>query len=128
MADSRPGFLTLIALGTGELVVKKGGEFMAANFKIFMRRKNSSLELKLTGDFDGNSACELLNVLGKDHDDFITLVIHTEGLKTIFPFGVDTFQNNLYLLKHRGLRLVFTGGNATTIAPERNKFFRISLR
>ena len=109
-------------------MVKKGNEFMAANFKIFMRRKSSSLELRLTGDFDGNAVCELLNVLGKDHDDFIRLVIHTGGLKTIFPFGVDTFRNNLYLLKHQQLRLEFTGRNATTIAPERNKFFRISLR
>lgn len=109
-------------------MVNKGDEFMAANFKIVHRRKNGSLELQLKGDFDGTSACELLNVLDKDHNDFITLVIHTGGLKTIFPFGVDTFHNNLHVLKDRRLRLVFTGGNAATIAPERNHFLRISLR
>ena len=100
---------------------------MAANFKIFLHRKNGSLELKLTGDFDGTSACELLNVLGKDYDGLVRVLIDTRDLKTIFPFGVDTFRNNLYLLKHRRLHLEFIGRNATMIAPEQNRFFRISL-
>ena len=36
---------------------------MASNFKISVHRNSDSLDLKLMGDFDGTSACELLNVM-----------------------------------------------------------------
>jgi hypothetical protein len=96
---------------------------MASNFKISLQRNSNSLELKLTGDFDGTSACELLNVLKENSDDVVKVLVNTSGLKDIYPFGRDTFQNRLYLLKDRSFRLLFTGENATRIAPERNKFF-----
>jgi len=100
---------------------------MAANSKIFHRKKNSRLELRLKGDFDGTSACELLKMLGKKHGHFLTVLIHTGGLKAICPFGVDTFRNNLHVLKRRRIELVFSGRNAATIAPEGNHFLRISF-
>jgi anti-anti-sigma regulatory factor len=96
---------------------------MAANFKIAIHRMNASLELELAGDFDGTSACELLNVLNEKCDGVDRVLVDTSGLKEIYPFGLDTFQNNLYRLKEKPIRLVFTGENATRIAPERNKFF-----
>ena len=96
---------------------------MASNFKISIHRNSDSLGLKLMGDFDGTSACELLNALKENCDGVDRVFIHTTGLKDIYPFGQDTFQNSLYLLKDRPFRLVFTGENASSIAPERNKFF-----
>ena len=96
---------------------------MASNFRISAHRNSDSLELKLTGDFDGTSACELLNVLKENSDDVARVLVNTSGLKDVYPFGRDTFQNRLYLLKGRSFRLLFTGDNATRIAPERNKFF-----
>jgi len=102
---------------------KKGDIVMASNFKISVHRNSDSLELKLMGDFDGTSACELLNFLKENCDGADRVFIHTSGLKDVYPFGRDTFQNRLYLLKARSFRLVFTGENATRIAPERNKFF-----
>ena len=96
---------------------------MASNFRISVHRNSHSLDLKLMGDFDGTSACELLNVLKDNSDGVARVFVNTSGLKDIYPFGQDTFQNSLYLLKDRPFRLVFTGENATRIAPERNKFF-----
>jgi len=96
---------------------------MASNFKISVHRNSDSLDLKLMGDFDGTSACELLNVMMEKCAGVHRVFIHTDGLKDIYPFGQDTFQNSLYLLKDRPFRLVFTGENAGSIAPERNKFF-----
>lgn len=96
---------------------------MASNFRISVHRNSDNLELKLTGDFDGTSACELLNVLKENSDDVARVLVNTSGLKNVYPFGRDTFQNRLYLLKDRSFRLLFTGENATRIAPERNKFF-----
>ena len=96
---------------------------MASNFRISVHRKSHSLDLKLVGDFDGTSACELLNVLKDNSDGVARVFVNTSGLEDIYPFGQDTFQNSLYLLKDRPFRLVFTGEHATRIAPERNKFF-----
>ncbi len=96
---------------------------MASNFKISIHRNSNSLDLKLMGDFDGTSACELLNAMKENCDGVARVLVNTSGLKDIYPFGQDTFQNSLYLLKDRAFRLVFTGENAGSIAPERNKFF-----
>jgi hypothetical protein len=91
---------------------------MASNFKILVRRNSHNLDLTLLGDFDGTSACELLNILKKKCNGADRVFIHTSGLKEIYPFGRDTFQNNLYLLKPQRIRFAFTGKNATRIAPE----------
>lgn len=100
---------------------------MAANFKMSIHRKNANLELKLTGDFDGTSACELLNVLKENCNGVGRVFVNTSSLKDVYPFGRDTFQKNLYMLKEKPIRLVFTGKNAKSIAPERDKFFRVLL-
>ena len=96
---------------------------MASNFTISVHRNSNSLDLKLMGDFDGTSACELLNVLSEKCDDKDNVFIHTDGLKQIYPFGCDTFQNNLYTLKGQLLRLLFTGRNAAQIAPDARPAF-----
>jgi hypothetical protein len=96
---------------------------MAANFTIAIHRMSAGLELKLAGDFDGTSACELLNVLKEKCDGVDSVLVNTTRLKDIYPFGQDTFQKNLYMLKGKPIRLVFTGKHATSIAPERNQFF-----
>ncbi len=95
---------------------------MAPNFKITMRRDSNDLQLALGGDFDGTSACELLNVLKDKCSGVRRVFIQTSGLKKIYPFGQDTFQNNLYTLKDNPIHIVFTGSNARQMAPERSLF------
>jgi hypothetical protein len=102
---------------------RKKGIIMAANFRISVQRSSHSLLLNVMGDFDGTSACELLNILKESSDGVARVFVNTTGLKDIYPFGQDTFHNSLYLLKDLPIRLVFTGENASSIAPERNKFF-----
>ena len=102
---------------------EEGWIVMASNFKISAHRNSDNLYIALAGDFDGTSACELLNVMKEKCRGAGRVFIDTTGLGKVHPFGHDTFQNNLYLLKDRSIRLVFTGQNATEIAPERNKFF-----
>ncbi len=90
---------------------------MASNFRIFTHRNNSSLQLKLVGDFDGSSAFELINVL-KEHDGKVgKVVINTCGLSSIHPFGLGVFQKNCSINKlSRGL--TFTGKYEDTLAPQ----------
>jgi len=90
---------------------------MASNFKIFIHRKNGTLQLKLMGDFDGSSAFELINVL-KDHCSKVgKIVINTGGLASVHPFGLGVFQNNS-VIKQLSRALTFTGKYGNTIALE----------
>ncbi len=93
---------------------------MASNFRISVHRNSENLHLKLTGDFDGSSAWQLLNLLKTRSNDVYRVVIHTSCLNNIYPFGRDTFHRNLSDLNDPSPRLMFTGENADQIAPERD--------
>jgi len=62
---------------------RKEENVMAANFRIAIHRRRAGLELKLAGDFDGMSACELLNVLKEKCDGVDSVVVNTSRLKDI---------------------------------------------
>jgi anti-anti-sigma regulatory factor len=68
---------------------------MASNFQIFSFKTRDSLHLKLTGDFDGSSAYELINKLTEYGKDFYEIYIDINELKAIHPFGREVFQKNL---------------------------------
>ena len=100
---------------------------MALNFRMSVQQKCRSLNLRLVGDFDGMSACELLNVLAERSIGTGKAVIDTKGLHRVYPFGVDTFHKNLYVLKGASNSLVFTGEKATAIAPEQKSFLSVQV-
>ena len=91
---------------------------MASNFKIAIHRNSDNLHLKLMGDFDGSSACELINILKESCKNINRIFIHTNSLDHIHPFGQRVFQNNLNTLRGNTIRISFTGDKATKIAPE----------
>ncbi len=90
---------------------------MGLNFKIFMHRNKSDLHLKLRGDFDGSSAFELLNTLDKYYKDKNKVFIHTDCLDEIFPFGRDTFRNNLPKSIYLSDKLIIMGSKAGKLYP-----------
>ena len=93
---------------------------MASNFRITAHRNRESLHLKLMGDFDGSSACQLLNFLKTGSNGACKVIINTSGLKNIYPFGSDTFLRNLrdFNSNSRRPQLLFMGENAGQITPE----------
>jgi hypothetical protein len=91
---------------------------MARNFNIYSFKTRDSLHLKLTGDFDGNSAHELINMLRENSRDCFDIFIDTDELKTVHPFGVEVFQRNLCLCKLSFKNLVFIGSNGNKIEIE----------
>ena len=97
----------------------KEDDIMATNFRITVHRNGKNLHLKLTGDFDGTSAHELLNVLKRYSTRTARIFIHTSGLRNVHPFGLNVFHNNLGALKERSLTLVFTGEHASQLTPEK---------
>ena len=72
---------------------------MASNFQLLSYRNKDSLHLQLYGDFDGNSAYELINTLKNNGKDFIQIFIDTNDLDKLYPFGLDVFQNNNSIAK-----------------------------
>ena len=91
---------------------------MATNFRISVHRKSEDLHLKLMGNFDGNSAHELIKLLKRYGNRTARIFIHTSSLRNIYPFGVNVFHSNLDVLNDRSLTLVFTGEHASRLAPE----------
>lgn len=91
---------------------------MASNFKIVLHRNSDNLHLKLIGDFDGSSACELLRMMKKNSHGFHRVFVHTSSLCNIYPFGRDIFQRNLFHLKGRSVHIMFTGENWDQISPK----------
>jgi hypothetical protein len=88
---------------------------MAANFRIYRHRTRDSLHLKLDGDFDGNSAHELINTLAEHGRGLYHIFIDTNDLKAIHPFGRDVFKKNLGRYGHGIGSLVFIGQNRRDI-------------
>ncbi|MBN2033102.1 MAG: hypothetical protein JW836_07485 [Deltaproteobacteria bacterium] len=91
---------------------------MACNFKIVVRRNSGSLHLDLAGDFDGSSAFELLNTLNDNINGASRIIVQTESLKGIHPFGSRVLESHLRGLKRRGFEILFTGDKAKLIFQE----------
>jgi hypothetical protein len=94
---------------------------MALNFKITMHRNSDNLHLKLSGDFDGSSACRLLDILRQYSHSSHKIIIHTSCLENICLFGRETFRCRLSGLKGGYSRILFTGDNAAQLALEGTK-------
>lgn len=76
-----------------------------------MHETRDSLHLKICGDFDGNSAHELINAIKDNAAKSNQIFIDTEDLKNIYPFGRDVFQSNLAVSKMQSNKIVFIGKN-----------------
>ena len=85
---------------------------MSANFRIALHRNSENLHLKLMGDFDGDSACELLNMLRKNSNNFRRVFIHTSSLKRVHPFGRHIFVSNLNSMSKQFIEFAFLGDKA----------------
>jgi anti-anti-sigma regulatory factor len=88
---------------------------MASNFQIYSFKTRDSLHLKLSGDFDGSSAYELINTLTEHGKSFYEIFIDTSDLNTIHPFGKDVFQKTLRSTNKLYRNLVFLGKNGNEI-------------
>ena len=88
---------------------------MASNFQILSYKTKNSLHLKLNGEFDGNSAYELINALRDHGADFFQIFIDTNDLKIVHAFGREVFQKNFGALKQLS-NLIFIGENRRQLA------------
>jgi len=90
---------------------------VGSKFKILIDQNGVDLHLKLSGDFDGSSAHQVLNILKQYCDRCAKIIIHTNYLKHIIPFGRGVFLSNLHFLKAETVQLIFTGKGASQLSP-----------
>lgn len=94
---------------------------MACNFKILIHQNEESIHLKLIGDFDGSSACELINALKTYSNRANRVFIHSDGLKQVHPLGVSVFRSNFNKVNKRNVRFVVTGKNGNSLSRVINR-------
>ena len=85
---------------------------MASNFNIKIGWNLDRIHLRLYGDFDGSSAHELLNIIGKICRSDNNIHIYTEGLNQVHPFGLNTFHNKLGAINASAERILYSGDRA----------------
>ncbi len=90
---------------------------MASNFRIKSRRKGSALHLNLIGDFDGTSAMELIYAIEKYTVSTQSVLIETDELNDMHPFGQQVFLKKLPLSQASRKELVFTGKHRSELVP-----------
>ena len=91
---------------------------MSSNFNYFSYRIGGSLHIQLFGDFDGSSACELINAIGDYGADFFQIFIDTNDLQTIYPFGRKVFQKRFSAISKKACNIIFIGKHKNNIDPQ----------
>ncbi len=90
---------------------------MAHNFKINIHRTTDNLYIRLMGDFDGSSAFELFNALKDNLHSAKCILIDTNKLKAVYPFGREVFNYNFSKMKNRRIRIRFVGPDTLHVVP-----------
>jgi hypothetical protein len=91
---------------------------MSANFTMKTERKNGSLYVIPSGDFDGNSAWELLNLIEEQFTGSGNVIIETERLQRLYPFGCQLFRSRFGLAcRLPAKRLFLKGRKGLELAP-----------
>jgi anti-anti-sigma regulatory factor len=91
---------------------------MADNFKFLPSHIKDIIHLKLYGDFDGSSACELINFLKNYENGSNQIFIDTNNLNTIHSFGMDVFIKNLRALGININKIVISGKNRFSLEQQ----------
>ena len=91
---------------------------MASNFSIYSFKTSDSLHLKLSGDFDGSSAHELINTIADNGKGLYEIFINTHDLKSIHPYGKEVLQKRFDALKKQFHGINFIGRNGHAILTD----------
>jgi len=92
---------------------------MSSKFKISKHRQSDKLYLRLTGDFDDISICELLDVLKDNCSGTNQVVIQTSNLRNVSISGIgrDVFNRNINYLNNSSIAVRFTELDGNPFMP-----------
>lgn len=88
---------------------------MSMSFSIMTRRKNGNLHIDISGEFDGTSAWELVNAINDNYAGAGRIVINTDKVSRVAPFGVAIFIGQFPYMNLPGNVLAFEGVKAKEI-------------
>lgn len=91
---------------------------MALNFRIKRQQKSDGLYFRLSGDFDGASALELVRALERENLPEKKIYIDTRGLSSVQTFGQEVFVKNCAISKLVSGNLIFCGAFGHRIRPK----------
>jgi anti-anti-sigma regulatory factor len=91
------------------------GKLMASNFNIYILKTRENLHLRLTGDFDGSSAYELINKISEYGNSFYKIFIDINDLNSIHPFGREVFKKRLGSFKNNLHKITIIDSNGHEI-------------
>lgn len=84
---------------------------MASNFHINSYNFGHTLFLRLSGDFNEESANELIARIMGHKDYFLDIFVDTNELMTIHPFDRNIFRKNLDIIKMKFNKFFIIGVN-----------------
>ena len=94
------------------------GKVVASNFKIYIFKTRESLHLRLTGDFDGSSAYELINKISESGNSFYEIFIDLNDLNSIHPFGREVSKKKFRSLTNQLQNITFIDSNRHAILAD----------
>jgi hypothetical protein len=90
---------------------------MANYFKILRHLNGESVHLKLVGEFDDQSARQLIQTIFDNQKTAEKMFIHTDSLDRVQAVGRAMFQTSFLMAEQPLTDVVFTGRNAQSLAP-----------
>ena len=93
---------------------------MATDFQAILHKNESSLHMKLVGDFDRTSAQEVLEIIKKRSNQVSRVFIHTNCLNQIHPEAQKVFQEDANFMQVQPIPVLFTGEKASQLNPNQN--------
>ena len=94
---------------SGFIVDEVKVHFFAGASAIKAKSKGKIQYLRIQGDFDGSSACELYNMIEPSVKNGYKILIDAEEIKTIHAFGAEVFRKKLIFLDKKVTRLNIMG-------------------
>ena len=82
---------------------------MAKAFRIQRYEEADTLILRLSGDLDGSSACELTQHLERSGSRFPRIIIDAHRLGSVHPFGRAVVEKTMERCRNQGRRLDLQG-------------------
>jgi hypothetical protein len=82
---------------------------MSQKFELSSHRDKDILHLHLMGEFDGSSACELVNKIRQNGLGASQILVDTSKVQSVHPFGKLVLQNRLSHASRKLIGLTFTG-------------------
>ena len=82
---------------------------MAKAFRIQRLEEADTLILRVSGDLDGSSACELTEHLERSGNRFPRVIIDAHRLASVHPFGRAVIEKTMARCRSQGLHLDLQG-------------------